>query len=57
MIGRRIVREWDPKIGLKRTWHETIDQNGVIRSVRPQRDDGTKIHYVFDKNGNFEGIR
>jgi hypothetical protein len=57
ILGRIRVREWDPKTGLKRTWHETIDKNGVVRSVRPERNDGVKIHYIFDENGVFEGIR
>ena len=57
MIGTRVVREWDPSTGLKRTWLETIDKNGTIRSVRLERNDGIKIHYIFDENGIFEGIR
>lgn len=57
MLGRRLVREWDPQTGLKRTWHETIDQSGNIRIVRPEANDGSKIHYLFDTNGIFEGTR
>ena len=30
MIGRRLVREWDPKTGMKRTWHETLDGSGAV---------------------------
>jgi len=55
MIGRRVVREWDPSTGLKRKWHETIDRNGTIRRVLPERNDGVKVHYIFDENGIFEG--
>ncbi len=57
MIGRRLVREWDPQTGLKRSWHETMDQSGNIRIVRPEMNDGNKIHYIFDSNGIFEGTR
>jgi hypothetical protein len=55
MIGRRRVREWNPENGLKRTWHETLDGNNNVRIVRPERNDGSKIHYVFDNRGNFIG--
>lgn len=57
MLGRRLVREWNPQTGLKRTWHETIDQSGNIRIVRPEVNDGSKIHYLFDSNGIFDGTR
>lgn len=57
MIGRRKVREWDLKTGLKRTWHETLDGNNNVRIVRPQSYNGIKIHYVFDHEGNFIGVR
>ena len=57
MMGRRLVREWDPQTGLKRSWHETLDQSGNIRIVRPEMNDGNKIHYIFDSNGIFEGTR
>ncbi|QVL55048.1 MAG: hypothetical protein KFB95_06950 [Simkaniaceae bacterium] len=57
MIGTRKVREWDHKTGSKKTWFETIDENGRVRIVRPERNDGVKIHYIFDENGVFEGIR
>jgi hypothetical protein len=56
MAGRRIVREWDPISGLKKTWNETLDHNGKIRIVRPQRDDNIKIHFLFDKNGKYKGV-
>ncbi|MCK4934378.1 MAG: RHS repeat-associated core domain-containing protein, partial [Simkaniaceae bacterium] len=57
MFGRRLVREWSPQTGIKRTWHDTIDQGGNIRIVRPETNDMNKIHYVFDVNGNFIGVR
>lgn len=57
MIGRRLVREWDPQTGLKRSWHETMDQSGNIRIVRPEMNDGNKVHYIFGSNGIFEGTR
>ncbi|QPB86128.1 citrate synthase [Pseudoalteromonas rubra] len=53
MAGRRTVREWDPATGAKRTWHETVDHNGTVRQVRPELNNGTKTHFMFDKNGNF----
>ena len=57
MVGRRVVREWNPETGNKRTWHETIDQNGSIRKVRPDTKftGGNKVHYRFDSNGNYIG--
>ncbi len=55
MAGRRTVREWDPATGNKRTWHETVDHNGNVRIVRPQRSDNVKNHYQFDSNGNYTG--
>ncbi|MCT4708603.1 hypothetical protein MUA03_22365 [Enterobacteriaceae bacterium H16N7] len=33
MAGARLVREWDPKTGQTRTWYETLDHAGNIRSV------------------------
>lgn len=57
MIGRRKVREWDPETGFKRTWHETLDGRYNVRIVRPQINDGIKTHFVFDNNGNYEGMR
>lgn len=53
MIGRRRVREWDPETRLKRTWHETLDSNNNIRIVRPENNNGIKIHYLFDSDGNY----
>ncbi len=57
MAGRRVVREWDPATGAKRTWHETLDHQGNIRQVRPdvKMTGGKKVHYTFDRDGNFTG--
>ena len=57
MVGTRKVREWNYKTGVRKTWFETIDGNGAVRIVRPERNDGIKIHYHFDAKGNFIGIR
>ncbi|MFV9511282.1 pre-toxin TG domain-containing protein [Tepidibacillus sp. LV47] len=59
MAGRRVVREWNPVTDQKRTWHETVDDNGRIRQVRPDTKftGGVKIHYLFDKNRNYIGKR
>lgn len=54
MVGRRLVREWDPASGTTRTWHETIDRSGNVRIVRPETG-GTKTHYYFDEFGSFGG--
>jgi hypothetical protein len=55
MAGRRLVREWDPATGMKRSWHETLDHFSNVRQVRPQVNGGDKIHYMFDENGNYAG--
>ncbi|BFH31887.1 polymorphic toxin-type HINT domain-containing protein [Paenibacillus melissococcoides] len=57
MIGRRLVREWSPQTNNKRTWHETLDQSGNIRQVRPDTKftGGNKVHYRFDNNRNYIG--
>lgn len=54
MVGRRLVREWNPLTNQQRTWHETLDNRGQIRQVRPQKE-GKKVHYAFDENGNYIG--
>lgn len=54
MAGRRVVREWDPASGATRTGHETVDQAGRVRVVRPQLD-GPKVHHMFDAEGNYVG--
>jgi len=55
MFGRRTVREWNPNNGNKRTWMDTIDQNGITRQVRPQLPGGLKTHYMFDYKGYYTG--
>jgi hypothetical protein len=52
MAGRRMVREWNPATGLKRTWHETLDHSGAVRQVRIMKG-GQKVHYMFDRFGRF----
>lgn len=54
MAGARRVREWDPSAGQKRTWFETVDQNGNVRIVRPETG-GDKVHFTFDEFGNSTG--
>jgi hypothetical protein len=54
MVGRRLVREWDPATDTTRTWHETVDQSGNVRIVRPETG-GPKVHYYFDEFGNYGG--
>jgi hypothetical protein len=56
MAGARVVREWDPASGAKRTWIEAVDQQGSVRIVRPETG-GEKVHYVFDAEGNYVGTR
>ncbi|MBC9731521.1 hypothetical protein H8R17_45120, partial [Streptomyces sp. TRM68367] len=57
MIGRRLVREWDPGTDSTRIWHETLDTSGNVRIVRPDVSvtGGRKVHYMFDPEGNFTG--
>jgi hypothetical protein len=57
MIGRRTVREWNYITGSKKTWHETLDSSNTIRIVRPETNNGIKIHYMFDYEGNFTGTK
>ena len=56
MAGARLVREWDPATGTQRTWYETLDQEGNIRSVRPETG-GPKVHYTFGAAGSYTGPR
>ncbi len=56
MSGRRLVREWDPASGAKRTWFETLDSSGRVRIVRPETG-GQKVHFIFDQLGNYVGKR
>lgn len=53
MAGRRYVHEYDPATGRSRGWHETVDQYGNVRQVRPELNNGNKNHYMFDQNGNY----
>ena len=57
MVGRRLVREWNPDTGAARIWHETLDHAGIVRIVRPDitATGGNKIHYMFDGGGNYAG--
>ncbi len=57
MVGRRLVREWDPKTDFTRIWHETLDTSGNVRIVRPDVSvtGGSKVHYLFNSEGNFTG--
>ncbi|MEV6168305.1 polymorphic toxin-type HINT domain-containing protein [Streptomyces sp. NPDC051954] len=57
MIGRRVVREWDPATDATRIWHETLDGAGNVRIVRPDVNvtGGNKVHYTFDSEGNYTG--
>lgn len=52
MVGRRVVREWDPATDATRTWMETLDHAGRTRIVRPT--DGA-THYMFDAAGDYIG--
>jgi hypothetical protein len=56
MVGTRTVRQWDPSTGDKLTCHETLDQDGNIRTIRPETG-GPKLHYDFDRQGRFIGVR
>jgi RHS repeat-associated protein len=56
MMGRRLVREWDPVTDGTRTWHETLDHAGRVRQVRPETL-GDKIHFMFDAIGKYVGKR
>ena len=56
MVGRRLVREWNPKTNKMRTWHETLDTSGRIRQIRPVTG-STKTHYMFDRGGRYIGKR
>ncbi|MFE9890021.1 polymorphic toxin-type HINT domain-containing protein, partial [Streptomyces scopuliridis] len=57
MVGRRLVREWNPDTGATRIWHETLDHAGKVRIVRPDvtATGGKKVHYLFDSAGNYTG--
>jgi hypothetical protein len=55
MVGRRLVREWNPDTSATRIWHETLDHAGNVRIVRPDvtATGGNKVHYMFDVDGNY----
>ena len=57
MVGARLVREWDPISNSTRTWYETIDASGNVRSVAPKPPTSTQNHRIFDANGNYMGNR
>ncbi|HHR8284186.1 TPA: hypothetical protein ACS9WW_004177 [Salmonella enterica subsp. enterica serovar Muenchen] len=57
MAGARLVREWNPKTGQTRTWYETLDHAGNIRSVAPKPVTNDKNHHIFDADGNYQGRR
>lgn len=44
MAGRRYVHEYDAATGRSRGWHETVDQAGNVRQVRPELNNGSKTH-------------
>ncbi len=52
MVGRRVVREWDPSKSTTRTWMETLDGSGKTRIVRPETG-GPKVHYQFNQSGKY----
>jgi hypothetical protein len=57
MQGARLVREWDPVTGNTRTWYETLDHLGRVRSVAPKPPTGPLNHRIFDADGNYQGLR
>jgi hypothetical protein len=57
MAGARRVREWDPVSGMKRTWYETLDHAGTVRSVAPKPPIHEQNHFICDANGNYVGRR
>lgn len=57
MVGARLVREWNPATGQTRTWYETLDHSGNVRSVAPKPVTDEKNHHIFDADGNYQGRR
>jgi hypothetical protein len=57
MAGARLVREWDPATNRTRTWYETVDHAGTVRSVAPKPVTEPLNHRIFDANGNYVGRR
>ncbi|KVV12131.1 MULTISPECIES: PAAR domain-containing protein [unclassified Pseudomonas] len=57
MQGARFVREWDPSTGNKRSWYETIDHSGKVRSVAPKPVTDNMNHHIFNSTGKYQGRR
>lgn len=57
MVGARLVRGWDPVQNKSRTWYETLDRDGNVRSVAPKLVTEPLNHRIFDINGNYIGRR
>jgi hypothetical protein len=57
MFGARLVREWDPTTSGTRTWYETLDNAGNVRSIAPKPATDTLNHRIFNANGNYTGRR
>ncbi|SEC64081.1 RHS repeat-associated core domain-containing protein [Streptomyces melanosporofaciens] len=57
IMGRRLVREWDPATDSTRIWHESLDHSGRVRITRPdvKFTGGKKVHYLFDDTGKLIG--
>ena len=53
----RLVIEYNPETDQKRAWLETIDSDKKVRMVRPEKNNNTKTHYEFDKNGKYIGTK
>ena len=53
----RLVIKYNPETGQKRAWLETIDSDKKVRMVRPEKNNNTKTHYEFDKNGKYIGTK
>jgi RHS repeat-associated protein len=57
MAGARLVREWNPTTNSTRTWYETLDHAGNVRSVAPKPIMDVLNHRIFDSSGNYMGLR
>ena len=53
MAGARLVRECDPATNSTRTWYETLDNAGNVRSVAPKPVTDNLNHRIFDADGNY----
>ena len=53
----RLVIEYNPETGQKRAWLETVDSDNKVRMVRPEKNNNTKTHYEFDKDGKYIGTK